>query len=272
MENIQTHKNHTDKYALVTGASSGIGRYLSFELAKRGYSIVAVSNQVEALETLKSECENRFSISVNTICCDLTKENAAEYLFDFCQSREIVVDVLVNNAGILVYGEVIQVDTLEAKNILNLHMQTPVLLCKLFGTPMAANKHGYILNVSSISAIMPYPTISLYGPTKTFLRKFSRALRTEMKESGVIVSCLIPGATATPLHDPYEVDIPLALKLGVMRRPEFVAKKAMHALFKNNAECVPGIFNKLIMFLIPMVPNFIIQMIYKKTSRKEQAG
>jgi hypothetical protein len=256
------------KYAVVTGASSGIGWHISMELAKKGYSIVAVSNQPVLLTKLKIELEQKYQIQVLTMDCDLTKSDAAKHIFAFCQEKNLNIEVLVNNAGILVYGEVISIDLETTKNILNLHMNTPVMLCRLFGDVMVKNKKGYILNISSISAVMAYPLISLYGPTKTFIRHFSNALHIEMKRSHVHVTCLLPGATATALYDKDKINLPLALKLGVMKTPEYVAKKAVTALFKKKKEHIPGILNKLTIFFLPLLPTFIISQIYKMYLRK----
>jgi len=252
------------KYAIVTGASSGIGWHISRELAVRGYSIIAVSNQPERLINLKLELEQAFQIIVETIECDLSDAAVAKSIFDFCIRKNLNVEVLVNNAGILVQGQFIGIDEADVKSILQLHMITPVLLCRLFGEMMVKARKGYILNVSSISAVMPYPTISLYGPTKSFLRQFTRALSTEMKGTGVNVLCLLPGATATELYNPDKINISLAMKLGVMKKPDEVAKKGVAALFKNRTECIPGMFNKIIMLLIPIVPNRLISFIYRK--------
>lgn len=260
--------NTKPNYALITGASSGIGWFVAMELAKKGYSIVGVSNQAEALDKLKFELENKYDINVLTFYCDLAKNNAAEMVFDFCQQKNLQVDVLVNNAGILVYGELIRIDLEKTKNILQLHMDTPAVLCRLFADVMVKNKKGYILNVSSISSVMPYPVISLYGPTKTFMRHFSKALSFEMKGTGVHVSCLLPGATATALYDPEKINLALAMRLGVMKSPENVAKSGVEALFKNKAECVPGFINKITMFIIPLLPNFLIDYIYRKKKNK----
>lgn len=256
------------KYAIVTGASSGIGWHISKELAKKGYAIVAVSNQPELLTQLKSELEQDFQIEVLTFDCDLTKTDAAHNIFEFCQKKNLFVEILVNNAGILVYGEVTNITLKSTKNILYLHMNTPALLCRLFGEQMVKNKNGYILNVSSISSVMPYPLISLYGPTKTFLRHFSKALHIEMKRNNVNVTCLLPGATATALYDKDKINLPLALKLGVMQKPAYVAKAGLTALFNNKRESIPGLLNKLTMLFVPLVPTVIIQLIYKLYLRR----
>jgi short-subunit dehydrogenase len=211
--------NVLDKYAVVTGASSGIGWHISKELAARGYSIVAVSNQSVALMNLKSELQETYGVTILTIDCDLSTTGAAELIYNYCRQKELQVEVLVNNAGMLVHGEVLNVDMKRINTILQLHMNTPVLLCRLFGARMVENQNGYILNISSISAAMPYPTISLYGPTKNFLRGFTRALRSELKGNGLSVSCLIPGATATALYDTAQLNVPLLVRLGIMKRP-----------------------------------------------------
>jgi short-subunit dehydrogenase len=98
------------KYAVVTGASSGIGWHISRNLASRGYSIIAVSNQAEQLNKLKSELESSFQTSVQIFDCDLSETGAAERVFDFCQQNNLQVEVLVNNAGMYVYGEVVGAD------------------------------------------------------------------------------------------------------------------------------------------------------------------
>jgi len=255
------------KYALVTGASSGIGWHISKELAARGYSLIAVSNKEEQLHDLKSELEKQYRVQLHTLDCDLSDTNAAERVFDFCQQRELEVEVLVNNAGMYVYGEVISNDNDRITAILQLHMNTPVMLCRLFGAVMAKNNSGYILNVSSISAVMPYPTISLYGPTKTFLRKFTSAFRFEMKQSGVSVLCLLPGATATALYDTRNINLSLVMRLGIMKKPELVAKAGVRALFKKRAECIPGLLNKFIMRIMPLIPHGLIGIIYRKMKR-----
>jgi short-subunit dehydrogenase len=132
---------------------------------------------------------------------------------------------------------------------------------------MEKKQIGYILNVSSISAAMPYPTISLYGPTKAFLRQFTRALRSELQGTGVRVLCLLPGATATGLYDTREINIPLMMRLGIMKKPEDVAKAGVTALFKNHAESTPGLLNKFTMRIIPLIPGSLIRYIYRRRKR-----
>jgi len=230
---------------------------------------VAVSNQPAQLDDLKRELDNMYAVSVHTLNMDLARESAAKEIFDRCEADHLGVEVLVNNAGILVTGDAVEVEYARAADILQLHMNTPALLCHLFGKKMTARKKGYILNVSSISAVMPYPVISFYGPSKTFIRYFTRALRTEMKDSGIRVTCLLPGATATGLYDTHNINIPLAMKLGVMKKPESVARAGVKALFAGRAECIPGTLNKLLVFMLPLVPVFVIARINRLRNVKK---
>jgi short-subunit dehydrogenase len=257
---------HQKKYALVTGASSGIGWHISEVLAKRGYHIIAVSNRPDQLENLKSQLEQAYPVTVSLFQYDLAQEDAAAQVFAFCEKQQVDVEVLVNNAGMLIFGENMQVEYPQTKHILYLHMVTPVLLCRLFGEKMAKERKGFILNISSISAVMPYPGISLYGPTKAFLRFFTRAIRTELKYYGVKVTCLIPGATATALFEPYRINIPLLTTLGVFKPPFTVAQAGVKALFKGRAESIPGCLNKFIVWFFPFIPQALISLIYRKTN------
>jgi short-subunit dehydrogenase len=252
------------KYALVTGASSGIGWHISEELARRGYNIVAVSNQPTQLKDLKNNLEQNHNVNVETISADLADYEAAENLFRHCENKNLFIEVLVNNAGILVYGETVNTDFTRAKSLLQLHVSTIALLCRLFGEGMVTQKRGYILNVSSISAVMPYPTISLYGPTKAFIRNFTRAIRSEMKPQGVHVTCLLPGATDTKFYEETNFNIRRGRNLGIMKKPDTVARSGVNALFGNRAQCIPGFINKLVVFLFPLLPYSLIYMLYRK--------
>jgi short-subunit dehydrogenase len=259
-----------EKYALVTGASSGIGWHFAKELAARGYGIVAVSNQGDLLADLRTEVETLFRVTVRTLDLDLSRSDAAATVFDFCRQHNLQVEVLVNNAGMMIYGELVEREIAKVNSILNLHMQTPVLLSRLFGKLMLENQKGYILNVSSISAVMPYPTISLYGPTKTFLRKFSRALRHELRGSGIFVTCLIPGATFTALFDSEHINVPLAMRLGIMKKPDDVARTGVRALFNNRPIRIPGTINKFVVYFFPLIPSCLIGWIYKRVKMREK--
>lgn len=257
------------KYALVTGASSGIGKSISYELARRGYSIVAVSDQEDALNELAKDLAERFNVSVEVLCTDLSLSYAADSVYKFTSEKSLNVSVLINNAGILVAKEAMKVEVEDVKTILQLHMVTTTLLCRLYGKDMVEKGSGHILNVSSVAAYMPYPVISYYGPTKSYLKNFSRALRSELKPSGVSVTCLMPGAVHTHLYKDYDVNIPLARRLKVMRTADSIARAGVNAMFRNRSIKIPGIMNKLAAVFVPMIPSFIIIGIFKRWKKRQ---
>jgi len=260
--------NISDKsrVALITGGSSGIGLAIAHELARRGYSLLLVSNQQNELAVCQAEFEKQYELKCYTFYLDLARESAGSELFNFCQEQLMYVAVVVNNAGFMNFSEVAETPFEKVQAMLHVHMVTPTEICRLFGKEMKDRKSGFILNTSSISSVMPYPGISLYGPSKTYMRYFTRALRSEMKEYGVKVSCLIPGATATPLHDAEKVNMRLHKRLHIMHSAEYVASRAVRALFKNKAECVPGLLNKIIMLVVPLVPTWLIELINHRTN------
>ncbi|MCF8259073.1 MAG: SDR family NAD(P)-dependent oxidoreductase [Flavobacteriales bacterium] len=251
--------------ALVTGGSSGIGLAIAHRLAQRGHNLLLVGDREHELNPCAIDMERQHGITCHTLCIDLAATDAAQRAFDHCAAQGFEVDMLVNNAGMLLFSEAVLAPKARAAAILLLHVHTPTMLCRLFGEQMRANGRGHVLNVSSISAVMPYPGISLYGPTKTYMRYYTRALRNELKGHGVHVTCLLPGATETGLYDPKRVNIPLAKRLGVMHSPQFVAERAVNALLSDRAECIPGWVNRLTMMLLPAVPSWVIRFIHRST-------
>jgi hypothetical protein len=267
---VITRAESSKTFALITGGSSGIGLAIAHELARRRFPLLLVSNQETALQESKAAIIKQHEITCYTCCIDLALPDAPQRVFEYCTSQQIEVEILVNNAGILLFSELVAANAEKLDSILQLHVTLPTKMCNCFGRIMVSRGRGHILNVSSISSVMPYPGISVYGPTKTYLRYFSRALRSEMKIFGVNVTCLIPGATATALYDPNRINLPLALKLGVMKSPEFVAQKAVRRLFSRKAECIPGFLNKVIVALMPLIPMRLIQLIHRHTGFLEK--
>lgn len=250
---------------LVTGGSSGIGFALAKELAQRGFHLLLVSNQENELAICKQQIEQQFPIQCFTLYKDLSATASAQEIFEFSSQNNLDISVLINNAGILLFSEIVAAPLEKVNAILQLHIYTPTMLCRLFGEQMKNKGKGFILNVSSISAVMPYPGISLYGPTKTYMRYFTRAFRNEMKRYNVNITCLIPGATETALYDPNRINLTLAKNLGIMKTAETVAQAGLKALFKNKAECIPGFLNKLTVWVLPFIPSWIIRQIHERT-------
>ena len=247
--------------ALVTGGCSGIGRAIAAELARRGYALVLVSNQADALAATAAALRTEHGVDVETIVMDLARPDAAAELHARVRGA---VDVLVNNAGMFFFGEAADAAPERANTMLQLHVVTPSLLCTLFGRDLRARGRGHILIVSSISAWRDFPGISYYGSSKKYLRGFARALRSELGVYGVNVTCLAPGATATALYDPSVVNVDRARRLGVMMDPDRVAAAGVRAMLAGRAECTPGVLNRALAVLAAATPQPVVDLVRRR--------
>lgn len=134
---------------------------------------------------------------------------------------------------------------------------------------MVARKKGFILTISSTSAYMPYPLISLYGPSKSYIRNFTKAMRNELYSKNINVSCVLPGAVDTNLFTLSASRIRLAKRLRIMHSPEFIAKRGLRILFRNKGELVPGFSDKLSLVLLKLIPDFVIRKIFQLWNRSK---
>lgn len=254
-----------ETFALITGGSSGIGLEMAKLLAARGYSLILVSNQEEQLNQLKQKLSSQYAVMVETLYINLARSEAASEVFNFCEQKNLEVEVLVNNAGFFFFGQITDAELTKAQAKIHLHVMTSSLLCTLFGNEMKKRKGGFILNNSSISAYKDFPGIGYYGATKSYIKSFTGSLRTELKFYGVHVTCLCPGATATNLYDPNIIDVELGKKLGIMMSAEKVAKLAVKGLFNNRAVVVPGFMTRLMLFFALLTPQWVVYEIRKRT-------
>lgn len=259
-------------WALVTGACSGIGLEISRELARRGYPLVLVSNREEALRDVATRLAQEFGVSTYPVALDLAAPEAAGLLYEEVRQRAIQVDVLVSNAGILMFGEVATVDPVRANTLLQLHVVTPSLLCTYFGGDMRSRRHGHILFMSSISANRPFPGIAHYGSSKGYLRIFATSLREELRPWGVKVTCVMPGAVATDLYGHTSVPVQKAVKYGVMMPAEVVARKAVKAMLSGKANLVPGVVSKISNAAMRYTPRPLIRFVQDHTSFLSRPG
>lgn len=260
--------------ALVTGASSGIGKALSRELARRGWDLWLVSNQAEALGGTAEEIGRDSVVECHTTCTDLGREEAADELFAESGQRGLQVDVLVNNAGIFAFCDAVRTPPGKTALFVHLHVYTVTRLCQLFGEAMRQRGEGYILNLSSLSAWLPFPGIALYAATKAYVRTFSRAFALEVRPAGVRVLCLCPGGVATGLYGLSPRWLGMGVRLGVLMTPERLACKALDRLFRRRgpkpAQYVPGWGNRLLIPLFALMPARLLMYAKRLLHRYEK--
>lgn len=252
------------EWALVTGACSGIGLELARGLAERGYPLVLVSNRERELKEVARALSRTHGVEVHAVVMDLARADAADALYAEVQARGVEVGVLVNNAGMLLFGEVAETDPVKINALLQLHVVTPSLLARRFAADMRARRRGHVLFVSSVSAWRPFPGVALYGASKRYLLDFADALRAELSVWGVNVTCLAPGATATGLYES-RVDVGKAKRLGVMVDPVFVARAGLRGLFARRARVVPGVGAKLMAWGMALCPGWLVGLLRRWT-------
>ena len=254
------------KYAIVTGAASGMGRCYSLQLAERGYGVVLVDINGEEARKLSSRIVQEYGVPAHVVCMDLTAPDAAERLAGQCREQGWRVAVLINNAGMLVATSILKTVPDKLQRIMALHCTTPLLLCRLLLPLMKEQGGGYILNVSSVTAWMDWPVIGMYGCTKRFVKGYSRALRIECMGSPVSVTTAIFGAVDTPLlgHLAFMRHRKLLLRTGVMLSPEKAARMALGAMFRRRATLVPSLSDRVAIMLSPLMPNGLLHVLEKR--------
>ena len=250
------------RYALVTGAASGMGRIYARRLAQRGYNLVLVDINAAGLDETASMIGE--DVKVLSIVQDLSLMDAADRIYERTEAEKCEVEVLVNNAGVMFCQGLAETSEKMLNVIMMVHMNTPLMLCRKYVGAMKERGCGYILNISSLAAWMIWPGIGMYGCTKRFVRHYSRELRTECRKTGVSVTNAYFGAVDTPLVPLKESLRKLARILAVMIRPEKAVDRALKATFRRRRGVMPGLLNKIFLPLIVIVPDCLLAWIYRK--------
>lgn len=250
------------RYALVTGAASGMGRIYARRLAQKGYNLVLVDINAAGLDETASMIGEE--VKVLSIVQDLSLMDAADRIYERTEAEKCEVEVLVNNAGVMFCQGLAETSEKMLNVIMMVHMNTPLMLCRKYVGAMKERGCGYILNISSLAAWMIWPGIGMYGCTKRFVRHYSRELRTECRKTGVSVTNAYFGAVDTPLVPLKESLRKLARILAVMIRPEKAVDRALKATFRRRRGVMPGLLNKIFLPLIVIVPDCLLAWIYRK--------
>ena len=264
-----------ETYALITGAASGMGRVYAEKLAAKGYNLVIVDINAKGLEEtaamvraeiasaegISDELKNSFKVL--PVVQDLSVMEAADLIWERTEAEGCVVEVLVNNAGVMYCQGIAETSERMLKLIMMVHMNTPLLLCRKYIGGMKERGCGYILNISSLAAWMSWPGIGMYGNTKRFVRDYSRELRIECQKTGVSITNAYFGAVDTPLIPLKDSLRKLARGLMVMITPEKAVERALRATFKRRRGTMPGFLNKLFWPFIVILPDCLLGLAYR---------
>jgi short-subunit dehydrogenase len=247
---IQQNQN-----ALITGATSGIGYELAKIFAENGYNLFIVARSENELQKTADELKQQYGVSVETFAKDLFKPDSAFELYDDLTSQNIKIDVLVNDAGQGQYGEFIETDIYRELDIIQLNIVSVVVLTKQFLKDMVARGEGRILNLASIAGKLPGPLQAVYHGTKAFIHSFTEAIREEVKDKGVVITSLLPGATDTDFFNKAEMQDSKMVQEGTLADPAKVARDGYDALMSNDDMVISGMKNKMQVGMSNFMPD-----------------
>jgi short-subunit dehydrogenase len=251
------------KAALITGASFGIGLELARIFAREDYNLILVARSADRLRQLASELEKSHGTRSLILATDLTEPGAPAYLLDQTTRADIQVDVLVNNAGFGQYGMFAENDLEECLRQIQLNVTALTHLTRLYLPAMMERKNGRILNVASVAAFQPGPLMAVYFATKAYVLHLSEALTSELSESGVTVTCLCPGATATEFHKRANAAGQRLLRFGSMDA-HTVAEDGYRALMTGKPVVISGFKNWLLAQSVRFSPRGLVTAIARK--------
>jgi short-subunit dehydrogenase len=252
--------------ALITGASSGIGKALAGNFARDGYHLVLAARGVARMEALAAELKGRHGAAVTVIAADLETSEGAVRLHGEVQRRGLVVTALVNNAGYGSFGEFKDSALANELAMMQLNMATVVVLTRLFLPDLIAAR-GKILNTASTAAFQPGPYMAVYYATKAFVLSFSEAIAAELEGSGVTVTALCPGPTASGFQDKADMNASPLVKGKRLPTSEAVAAAGYQAMRRGQRVFIPGAMNWLMAQSPRFAPRNMVTAIVKTMSR-----
>ena len=249
-------------YALITGASSGIGYELAKLFARDKHNVILVARREDRLDQLARELEENYQVRAHVIIRDLSQSQSVQEMYDWVKKNDIRIEFLVNNAGFIVYGSFSDSLWDEEQKMMQLHMHTTTHLIKLFLPDMLKNKYGRILNIGSTGSFVPGPYNAIYCATKSYMLSLSEAIAEELNGTGVTVTTLCPGGTITEFETKAIKKQLTVTKIKGMKAGK-VARIAYKALIRGRRVVIPGLQNKLQVFSIRFLPRIIVSRLIK---------
>jgi hypothetical protein len=253
------------KYALITGASSGIGEAFAKRLAAEKHNLVLVARSEEKLRTLCDELASKHAVTCRYIAIDLLEFEADIRLFDETENKGLEIDWLINNAGFGSSGDFATLDLENELEIIDLNVSALVALTHRYLQKMRERKGGTIINVSSAAGFQPIPFMATYAASKAFVSSFSEAIAEENRPFGIQVLALCPGSTKTNFFEASKIERPIQVK--GQQTVEQVVETAMRAVRGKRTKIVSGWTNYLGAIAGTLVPNSISGRIMAKALR-----
>lgn len=267
---MPARKNPSAPTALITGASSGIGEALARRFAKEGHALVLVARRADRLHSLADELAAAHGVPTVVQPADLAQPGAAQALATALKRKRIAVDVLVNNAGVLEQGAFCAIGAERHQQLIDLNVSALTAMLAAFLPGMRERGSGRVLNVASIAAFQPVPMLATYAATKAYVLSLTESLSEELKGSGVTVTALCPGVTATPM-----VENATAANSKLSQLPRFlvgdadaVADEGVRACLRGDVIAVPGVFNVAGVLAARATPKWLVRALSGAVARR----
>ena len=259
--------NSQGPWAIITGASSGIGRALAFQFAAGGFNLVLIARNEKAMLDVAAQCKERYNVESEVLATDLSKIDAIDRVVGSVAATTITrrYEVLVNNAGFGIHGGFAEVDIDRNVDLVTVQLTAAMKLTRAVLPSMIKRGTGRILNVASVYSFSPVPFQSVYSACKAFLLSFSSSLQNELKGTGVTVTLFCPGVTQTEFRS--------RAGIGEKRKDAgMTAEEAAHAAYAETLRgkhiAVPGFLNRLYVFLAQLLPNATVPRIVRFINRQ----
>lgn len=254
---------------LITGASSGIGRELAKVFAQNGFNLVLAARNENRLIEISEEITGKSGSEVLIIPVDLSRKDAAVDVYQQIFQKQIQIDCLVNNAGYGDFGDFTETNWEKEFNMISLNIACLTQFCKLFAGKMKERGHGRILNLGSTGSFLPGPGMAVYFATKAYVLSFSEAIRYELRGSGVTVTTLCPGPTASGFQDAAGMAGSKLFRENKIPTSAEVALFGFQAMMKGKHVAIHGIQNKIMIMASKVTPRTLLMYVFgKMTERK----
>jgi short-subunit dehydrogenase len=254
--------------ALITGASNGIGLELAKVHASKGGNLVLVARNKSKLDELKAELERQYKVSVYTIGKDLSAVNSALEVYEETTKQNIPIDYLINNAGFGDFGMFVETDWNKEWQMINLNITTLTHFTKLYLQDMVKRRKGKIMNVASTAAFQPGPTMAVYYATKAYVLSFSEAVDNEVRDKGISITSLCPGATESGFQAAAAMEESNLVKGKKLPTSKEVAEYGYTAMLKGKTVAIHGLMNSILANSVRFTPRALVVRITRKIQDK----
>lgn len=253
------------KTALITGASSGIGFELVSLFARDNINLILVARNKKKLTEIQEKISNNYSVKVHIIPCDLAISNSAKKVYDYCVTKNLKINYLVNNAGFGIYGEFVDNEISDIQQMIHLNITSLTELTKYFLHNMKKEKFGRIMNVASVASFQPGPLMSIYSATKHYVLAFSEALAEELSGENISITTLCPGPTISG----FQKRAGFHSSSRMFRSPltatsKQVALYGYRKMMRGKRIVIPGLSNKMSSYIVKFIPSTIKTKIVRK--------